>query len=282
MEQPLVCFADYLSVIGYSSGTQSMIGACVREFWGWGRYVMVDHITPVAIRDFYTWLHTRPLQRGAGGLSAMMISHYVYSLKVFFGWLQQSGRLPVNPMSGLQFDSPTRLPREPLTVVEVTALFEAAETLREQALLHVFYSAGLRRTEGVMLRTSDVHGKERLLYVRAGKGGRRRVVPLAARVATAFSTYLEQERGSGRSGAFLLSPAGAPMTGAQCLLLLKTLLERAGLPATITLHDLRRSVATHLLQAGMRAEQVRDFLGHQHLETTQLYARPAAAQILRV
>lgn len=282
MEQTLHCFADYLSVIGYSKGTQSMVRGCVREFWAWGRVVTVSGITPEAIRDFYALLHTRPLRRGTGALSAMMIGHYVYSLKVFFGWLQASGRLVVNPISGLQFDSPVRTLREPLSVADMTALFAAAETLQEQALLHVFYSAGLRRTEGVLLRTSDVHCRERLLYVRAGKGLRRRVVPLAAPVAAVLQAYQEQERDNSRSQVFLRTPSGAPMTGAQCLLLLKTLLGRAGLPATVTLHDLRRTVATHLLQAGMRIEQVRDFLGHQQLETTQLYARPAAHQILRV
>ena len=61
--------------------------------------------------------------------------------------------------------------------------------------------------------------------------------------------------------------------------LFKVLVGRAGLPAELTLHHLRHSVATHLLQRGMPLEYVRDFLGHYHLETTQLYARPSAEQL---
>ena len=61
--------------------------------------------------------------------------------------------------------------------------------------------------------------------------------------------------------------------------LFKALAGRAGLSPEITLHHLRHSIATHLLQSGMRLEQVRDFLGHSFLETTQLYARPSAEQL---
>ncbi|MBO9154083.1 tyrosine-type recombinase/integrase [Chitinophaga sp. GCM10012297] len=280
MEQLLGSFTDYLCVIGYSKGTQTMIGSCVRDFLQWCGHHGEAMGAPGAIRTFYGWLHTRPLRRGTGALSAMMIGHYVYSLKVFFGWQQASGLLPVNPMSGLRFAGTRCERRAALSVSEVTALFDAVETMGERALLHVFYSCGLRRSEGVMLRVRDVACRERLLYVRLGKGARRRVVPLAGRVAAELRAYLAERHSS--SDAFLVTAAGNAMDGAQCLALLKTLLAKAGLPNRITLHDLRRSIATHLLQGGMSAEQVRDFLGHQHIETTQLYARPAADQLLRV
>lgn len=280
MEQQLCCFSDYLSVIGYSAGTRWMIGACVREFLRWSG-CGVSQLRPQSIRDFYGWLQHRPLRRGVGALSSVMIGHYVYSLKVFFGWLQQSGQLVANPMSGLRLGSVVRTLRTPLGVGEVAALFAAADNELERAVLHVYYSCGLRRSEGVSLRTLDVRTRERVLYVRRGKGHRRRVVPLAGTVAAALSAYLRQ-RARCATPALLVSAGGVPLDGRGCLALLQRLGQRAGLSRTVTLHDLRASIATHLLRGGMKAEQVRDFLGHRHLETTQLYARPAADQILRL
>lgn len=282
MEQLLASFSAYLSVIGYQPGTQSAIRGCVRELVAYGGYTDVESIFPEDIARFYAWLHERPLKRGEGALSGMMISHYVYSLKVFFGWLQASSYIVENPISGIVFGRPQYQPREPLSAAEIQGLFDAAATGREQALLHVFYSCGLRRTEGAMLRLSDVHFKERLLYVRSGKGERRRVVPLTGRVSAALQDYVTQERSRDRhsEAAFLLHATGKAMSGSDCLKLLKTLLAKAGLPDHITLHHLRHSIATHLLQGGMKAEQVRDFLGHRHLECTQIYATNSPDQIL--
>ena len=69
------------------------------------------------------------------------------------------------------------------------------------------------------------------------------------------------------------------MKGDQCNSLLKQLAEKAAIAKEITLHHLRHSIATHLLQSGMSMEYVRDFLGHSFLETTQLYAKPDAEQL---
>ncbi|MBA2746944.1 MAG: tyrosine-type recombinase/integrase, partial [Flavisolibacter sp.] len=143
----------------------------------------------------------------------------------------------------------------------------------------------LRRSEGEALNIIDVHFKQQLLYVREGKGAKRRVVPVTERVSKELEEYYLNERTGSTTkkvkdeDAFLLNRIGNRMTGDQLNKLLKEILNKAGITKEVTLHHLRHSVATHLLQSGMSMEYVRDFLGHSFLETTQIYAKPNAEQL---
>ncbi len=281
----IASFKAWLYQLGYSEGTRNMLPACVREFLQQQRVTDIRDIEPGQVWDFYTWLPTRPLKKRSGALSERMIHHYVYALKTFFTWLEITGQTHYNPISGLVFPPPAQNGREPLSRQEVSRLFEATTSRKETVLLHLFYSCGLRRSEGEALNRSDVRCKEQLLYVRAGKGAKRRVVPMTAAVAGDLEGYWleEQCRYSAKkvkdSEAFMLNKVGNRMSGSGYNDWFKVLAERAGLSPAITLHHLRHSIATHLLQSGMGLEQVRDFLGHSFLETTQLYARPSAEQL---
>jgi len=278
-------FAAWLRQVGYSETTRYMLPACVQEFLEQQAITDIGWTRPDQVRAFYRWLQERPLKRRPGALSEMMIHHYMYALKTFFTWLEITGQIEYNPISGLVFRRPVQNVREPLSREAIAQLFTAATGLKERALLHLFYSCGLRRSEGEALNTADVRFKEQLLYVRAGKGARRRVVPMPAGVTKDLETYWLQER-CGQTArkvkdadAFMLNRTRNRMSGPSYNTLFKTLAARAGLSGAITLHHLRHSIATHLLQGGMRLEQVRDFLGHHCLETTQIYAKPTATQL---
>jgi integrase/recombinase XerD len=278
-------FTHYLYQVGYGESTQKMLPALVKEFIEQQGITDISCIEQQQVKSFYEYLQTRPLQKRSGALSEMMISHYVYALKTFFSWAEVTEQIDYNPISGMKFKRPRQNQREPLTTAAIKQLFEAATTLKQTALLHIFYSCGLRRSEGEMLNINDVHFKEQLLYVREGKGARRRVVPITARVSKDLEAYYLQERTHSLpkkvrdEEAFLLNHTGGRMRGDQCNRLLQQLTGKAALPKEITLHHLRHSIATHLLQSGMSMEYVRDFLGHSFLETTQIYAKPKPEQL---
>jgi len=278
-------FAGWLYQLGYSEGTRNMLPACVREFLRQQQITDITDTRPDQVRAFYGWLQERPLKRRSGALSEMMIHHYVYALKTFFTWLEVTEQIGINPISGLVFKRPRQKSRHPLSTDQIGQLLTSASVLKERAVLHLFYSCGLRRSEGETLNIADVRFNEQLLYVRAGKGAKRRVVPMPAAVVKDLETYWLQERCpySARKvkdqEAFVLNRVGGRMSGTGYNNLFKVLAGRAGLSPEITLHHLRHSIATHLLQSGMPLEYVRDFLGHYHLETTQLYARPSVEQL---
>lgn len=281
MEQLIGLFKSYLSVVGYSAGVQRTLPACVQEFIYYSQVEDMALVTPQDIAAFYEWLHIRPLKYREGALSNAMISHYVYALRVLFDWLEACGELVQNPVSVLRFKRYAPNSRKPLSVAEVQRLFAAAESLREQVLLHLFYSCGLRRSEGVALQLSDVVIAGQVLYVRRGKNSKRRVIPLTGQVAAALDRYISKERYRvrQRGSAFMLNSKGKPMSGKSYLLLLRRIVTRAGLDQATSLHHLRHSIATHLLHAGAGLEYVRDFLGHSRLESSQIYAKAAITQL---
>lgn len=278
-------FKNHLYNIGYSESTQKMLPALVKEFIQQQSITDISYIEQQKVKSFCEYLQTRPLKLRSGALSEMMISHYVYALKTFFSWCEVTEQIDYNPISGMKFKRPKQNIREPLSQEEIKELFEAATTLKQIALLHIFYSCGLRRSEGGMLNINDIHFKNQLLYVREGKGAKRRVVPMTEKVSKALEDYYLNERTNSITkkvkdeNALLLNRIGNRMKGEQLNKLLKEILNKAGITKEVTLHHLRHSIATHLLQSGMSMEYVRDFLGHSFLETTQIYAKPKAEQL---
>ncbi len=279
-------FKDYLYQVGYGEGTQNTLPALVAEFLDHQEITDLSFVEQQKVKSFCQWLEIRPLKRRPGGaLSEMMIQHYVYALKTFFGWLEVTGQVDYNPISGMKFKRAKQNTRQPLSITEINDLFEAAASLKETALLHLFYSAGLRRSEAVALNTGDIHFRERLLYVREGKGAKRRVVPLTQRVTEELETYYLGDRCGGSAGkakdadAFMLNRTRTRMKGDQYIRLLHKIVSRTEITTELSLHHLRHSIATHLLQSGMQMEYVRDFLGHSFLESTQIYAKPSAEQL---
>ncbi len=278
-------FKDYLRNVGYSDGTINMLPALVKEFMQHQSISDISFIEQQKVKSFFEYLQVRPLQKRSGALSEMMISHYAYALKTFFSWCEVTEQIDYNPISGIKFKRPKTNIREPLSIEETSRLFTAAATLKQTALLHIFYSCGLRRSEGEALNINDVQFKNQLLYVREGKGSKRRVIPITAKVMAELESYYLNERcgstskKSADTEAFILNHIGNRMSGGSYIKLLKQITDKAALQKEITLHHLRHSIATHLLQSGMAMEYVRDFLGHSFLETTQIYAKPKAEQL---
>lgn len=272
-------FRLHLERLGYSKSSVQMLPACIKEFLE----ITSKPIHQIQSRDivrFYHHLQERPNRRRSGGLSESYIHHHIYSLKLFFGWQQEKGTINENPMSSLSFKSPVSQAIEILTVPEIKELYAVAESLKEKAVLSLFYGCGLRRTEGEKLDLKDIHFRSNVLYVREGKGSKRRAVPLSEKVKQDLKNYALKERylKPGET-AFITNTKGRRTSGNSYNKILKTLLARTEIKKEITLHSLRHSIATHLLELGLSLEYVRDFLGHKHLESTQIYTRIKSKQL---
>ena len=179
-------------------------------------------------------------------------------------------------MLGLELPTPPASTRRAVSRAVIDRLYHAAaDDVRATVLLHLLYGCGLRRMEVVDLNVGDVDHQKGLLYVRSGKGKKRRVIPLAARVAVGLKNYQKRERWrwviGGNGGALLLNDRGGRMLGGTINKRVAALVKKAKVKEVVTPHVLRHSVATHLVAGGMDLERVRDFLGHAHLETTQIY-----------
>ena len=272
-------FKSYLQQIGYKKGTQTMLPLCLNEFLEFTPKKLQE-INKTDILNYYQYIKNRPNKRKPGALSESMVNHHVFSLKVFFSFQMEIGKITLNPMDNLNFPRPKSKAREILTPREITALFEACETHKEKAILSIFYGLGLRRSEAENLALTDLNFKSSILVVREGKGKKRRVLPMNQTISENLTNYVLKERTvTGDTKSFFSSRIGLKLSGNTMNRILKQLLERAGIEKEISLHCLRHSIATHLLENGLSLEYVRDFLGHQHLETTQIYTQVKNKQL---
>ena len=275
-------FKNYLTQLGYGQTTCKMLPACVEDFLN-HTDKEPEEIRAKEIESFYEWLQHRPNKQKQGALSEQYINHHIYALRVFFNWQETTHRISYNPMSVMQFKKPQSKPRQPFTQDQIRKLFNACSSAKERAVLHLFYSCGLRRTEAVKLNTRDLHFKTQMLYVREGKGAKRRAVPMSAKVSRELEAYYLEERiqqpNIRNHEAFILDKRGRRASGDTCNRIVKELLSSAGIEKEISLHHLRHSIATHLLEGGLTIESVRDFLGHTFLESTQIYAKVNQGQL---
>ena len=284
-------FKIHLGRLGYGKSSQSMLPACVYEFLDKLEEIGIYHVNDIQaqhIQTHYEYLTQRPNRRKPGGLSSRMITHHLYAIRLFLNYQEQTGVITENPISGLYFPKPESKEREILTVDEVKRLYENCETHREKAIIGLFYGCGLRRSEGVALNVKDISFGSSLLYVREGKGNKRRVVPINEKVKDDLKNYLDHERFAKKHAstehsrsevAFITNSIGKRANGNSLNLAFKIILVRSSFPLSgereggFSLHNLRHSIATHLLENGLSVEYVRDFLGHKHLEATQIYTR---------
>ena len=168
-------------------------------------------------------------------------------------------------------------PRDAVTHI-APWLYEAL-ALRDKAMLSIFYGCGLRRTEGISLDISDIHANKGYIHIRKGKNYKERIVPVNTESLRHLQNYLYESRPhflrNEKEEAFFISQRGKRIQGQSMLLRVKILIQRTENTALqakeIGLHTLRHSIATHLLENGMKLEGIAKFLGHSSLESTQIY-----------
>jgi integrase/recombinase XerD len=278
-------FTTYLYTLGYNKHSIYSLPNYVKEFFFQLEKATIYHnkdITPKHIQEHYNYLCERPNYRSGGTLSSSSIKTHIYAIRLYLDWRQVSGELTINPISSLIFPRVTTNQREILSQQEIKELYKVAETLKDKAILALFYGCGLRRTEAEQLDIRDIHFSKQLLFVREGKGKKRRVIPINKTITEDLENYYLNERGLG-VGAFMFNKRGHRMKGERYYTRIKELVQLTGNPELKTkqigLHSLRHSIASHLLENGIPVEYIREFLGHEFLETTQIYTRVNTKQL---
>lgn len=170
-------------------------------------------------------------------------------------------------------------PKNILTKTQIKQLFTSLENtpkgLLHRSFLHLYYSCGLRSAEGAKVLPKHIDYNKRLLYVSPGKNYRSRYVPFSAKVAEELKEYEQYGRPfiNTESPFFLVSYWTNTMNNKITGRMWQRIRKQVNLQEHITLHGLRHSIATHLVQSGMPLESVQQFLGHNTLDATQIYVR---------
>jgi integrase/recombinase XerD len=281
-------FEKWLQTLEYAESTVYASTNYMRDFFTYlqkSGITELSEINSTVIEIYHEHLQTRRNKKQGGSLSQNYIISNINALRRFVKYLQVTGK-PVFEISLKIPIEKEKFSQTILTRMEVKALYNVCSNdalgLRDRAMLAVYYGCGLRRNEGASLDVSDVLLKEKLIYVQKGKGYRERYVPMGEAVKEDLENYIHVGRNSLLScspqikkQALFLSVRGKRMDGNSLIMRLKELVKVARLNKSIGLHTLRHSIATHLLQSGMALENVSRFLGHQSLESTQIYTHLA-------
>jgi integrase/recombinase XerD len=201
--------------------------------------------------------------------------------------LQNTGKATANPANTIRINYPkTESPRTALTQAEIQEIYRHTKTLQERAILALAYGCGLRVSELVQCNIEDIRLREHILIVPKGKGNKSRTIPMSKTIVKDLSNYffkvrLQQESKDHR--AFILHSRLRRMQKGTYNKILQKLIERTKNQAIkakqISIHNLRHSIATHLIEQGIPVEKVREFLGHSLLESTEIYTHISQLQL---
>jgi len=288
-------FYRYLLRLGYNAkGCKSRYNYLC-EFLHWMEqqgYTKIEKTTANQITNYYEYISERPSKKDGGILSQKTTHSHMRIIRDLFIMLQNEGKIKINPCSTLKFPYPRATEeRTVLDQEEIKQLYKVSETAQEKAILSLAYGCGLRVGELTSCNIEDIRLREKILIVPKGKGNKRRVVPISSGVVKDLADYYYNEREPLTKGrdykptesAFMLHSRGGRMRKGTYNKRLKILVEKTQNETIkekqITIHNLRHSIATHLLEQGIPVEQVRMFLGHSQLETTQIYTHISRKQL---
>jgi integrase/recombinase XerD len=244
----------------------------------------IENVDNEIIQTYLEYLKHRKNIRRKGFISNTSLNSRIYVLEQFSQYLCKEFSLII-PIKIKRLAVQNRQ-RDILTQAEMETLYQATESdylgIRDRATLSLFYGCGLRSSEGIRLDLNDILFERKLIHVRRTKNRRDRLVPMTETVKNDLQNYLLYSRPylhkKQTGNHFLVSRRGHRPNGDGLRYRLLKLMETANIELSgraIGLHSLRHSIATHFLQKGMKLEDIRQFLGHLSLESTQIYTHIA-------
>lgn len=280
----------YLIAQGASSLTVVTMRSVLRFFerWGQGQQItMIEQLTPDCFSAYQEELTFR-LTHAGRPLTILSQYRYLSILRGFGRYLLESDFLVANPTRKLHLPRrPKPLPKAVPDVMEAVRLVDRiTPTLlgyRDRALLELLYSTGMRRGEVVNLTLNDLDLVGGYCWVREGKGRKDRVVPMGKAACERIQVYLDAVRPAllkvGKffpdkdRGALFLNCFGRKLAGLGLYQIVMKAFARVNLSSQFTPHSLRHAAATHMLKNGAPIRYLQEFLGHESLESTQVYTR---------
>lgn len=200
------------------------------------------------------------------------------ALNSFFDWLILEGERKDNPCDNVDAPKIGRYLPEVLSVEEVESILDSVDLttwygIRDRAILEVLYGCGLRVSEAVTLKISDIYAEKGFVSV-VGKGDKQRIVPIGEPAAEAVEKYLEVRPlayDKMCEDILFLNKFGRPLSRVAVFKMVKNQAAAAGVTKEISPHTFRHSFATHLIENGADLRVVQEMLGHENILTTEIY-----------
>jgi len=247
-------------------------------------------ITRPVLEAYQRYLH-RHKQKNGRPLSIRTQHQYLSNLKSFFQWLARENHIRFNPANDLLFPKlPQKIPANILSVDEVKSLFatqdiSTAKGLRNRAIMELLYCTGMRRKELSLLELNDINLSQLVVFIREGKGGSQRLVPISESVAIWVERYLVDARPllmGDYTEVVFIDNLGHPVPKKFLSQMVGRALQGAGIRKEGGAHLLRHSCATHMLDNGADIRFIQALLGHKDIKSTQIYTNVAIRKLREV
>lgn len=213
-------------------------------------------------------------------LSARTQARMISGIRAFFRYLQLEEKIESDPTELLEFPKIGRKLPDVLSIAEIDQIeasidLSKPEGHRNKAIIETLYSCGLRVSELVDLKFSNLYVDESFIRV-VGKGNKERLVPISAKALKEINLYVEKYRNHlpikrSFEDFIFLNRNGRSLTRVMIFTIIKHLAEIAGIQKNISPHTFRHSFATHLIQGGADLRAVQEMLGHESILTTEIY-----------
>ena len=254
------------TVEGYMTDVEKLAGFIQSENLAW------DKITGDDLHRFVCTLQEL-------GIGARSQARIISGIKSFFGFLRLEQLIETDPSEWI--DTPklgVKLP-DVLTIAEIEAMVESCdlsqpEGRRNRAIIETLYGCGLRVSELVGLRISDLYFSDGYILVE-GKGGKQRLVPISENAVREIILYMEDRKEldikRGNENILFLNRRGTKLSRVMIFYIVKQACESCGIQKKVSPHTLRHTFATHLLEGGANLRAIQQILGHESITTTEIY-----------
>lgn len=263
-------FEDWLRSKRYSGSTLKTYSDALRTFF---RYFIDKGLSEIDNPDLIRFNNDYILKKG---YSSSYQNQVVNAVKLFFKTMENK---KLDPELVHRPRKEHRLPNI-LSKEEVKALLDALDNKKHRVMLILIYACGLRRGELLSLKPIHIDSKRGLVHIRAAKGKKDRQVPLSERVLELLRDYYSQYRPS--VWLFEGQVKGEPYSARSIEEVLKKATGLAKIKKPVTLHWLRHSYATHLMENGTDLRHIQELLGHKSSKTTEIYTHVSTNQLLKI
>jgi integrase/recombinase XerD len=262
-------FTEYLMSKRYSKNTVKVYQEALQVFLRFFQDKQVEQITNADIVNFN---NTYILKKK---LSSSYQNQVINAIRLFYRKIEHR-QLDID---GLERPRREKKLPEIFSLDEIQRLFEATENVKHRTILMLIYSAGLRRGEVLNLQPRDIDSQRMVIHIHGGKGKKDRIVPLSTVILEQLRTYYITYRPK----VYLFEgQAGGQYSERSIQLVFVQAKAKAGIKKNSSLHTLRHSYATHLLESGVNLRYIQELLGHSSPKTTQIYTHVTSEGIRKI
>lgn len=251
----------------------------------------VAEITVEAVESYRRHLFHHRNHRTGRPIKFCTQASYLSAVRHWLAWLSEQGWIETNPAEKLELPKEEqRLPASYLTIREIETLLSVVDLstpsgLRDRAILETFYSTGMRRAELINLRLDDLNRDDQLIMIRQGKGRKDRVVPIGRRALEWIEKYLHDGRPeliAEATDTLFVTALGNNIHPNNLTSLVRSYLTAAGITKRGSCHMIRHTTATVMLEHGADLRSIQTLLGHEQLNTTQIYTHVSIKRLREV